>query len=135
MRILIVDDELPCRRLMTLLLGPLGACDACSDGAEAVSAVEKAFAEGRPYGLICLDVQMGRMDGQEALRGIRAVELAHERVYGAGALVVMTTSFGDTRNVSRAFGGMCDGYIVKPVTSAKLSETLAELGVGRARAV
>jgi two-component system chemotaxis response regulator CheY len=111
------------------LLAPLGACEGWSDGEGAVAAAQKALAEGRPYDLVCLDIQLGKMDGQAALKAIRAAELSHGRSYGHGARVIMTTARADTRNVSSAFTGMCDAYLVKPVTPAKLQATLQELGV------
>lgn len=129
-RILIVDDEPSTRRTLQLMLGAVGSCDAHQDGGEAVQAVERALMERRPYDLICLDIQMNRMDGQEALQKIRKAEANHGLAYGRGARVVMTTSMADTRNVMSAFHGMCDAYLVKPVTRQRLFDALRELGMG-----
>jgi two-component system chemotaxis response regulator CheY len=129
MRILIVEDEIGSRRLLEVLLSPLGPCESCGEGESAVEAARRALEEGRPFELVCLDIQLGKMDGHAALKALRAAEFAHGRRYGQGARVVMTTSRADTRSVSSAFSGMCDAYLVKPVTPAKLQATLQELGV------
>lgn len=129
MRILIVEDEVASRRLLEVLLAPLGACESFGDGEGGVQAAEKAHAEGRPYDLVCLDIQLGKMDGQAVLKALRAAEVRAGLRYGQGARVIMTTSRADTRNVSSAFTGMCDAYLVKPVTPSKLQATLQELGV------
>lgn len=128
-RILIVEDEPATRRTLQLMLGAVGTCDTQADGAEGVQAVERALTEHRPYDIICLDIQMGKMDGQEALQKIRRAEASHGLKYGRGARVVMTTSMADTRNVMSAFNGMCDAYLVKPVTRQRLFEALRELGI------
>lgn len=128
-RILIVDDEPAARRTLELMLAPIGACDAHADGSDAVLAVSRALTERRPYEVICLDIQMGRMDGQEALRKIREVEAAHGVAFGKGARVLMTTSLSDAHSVMSAFHRLCDAYLVKPVTRDRLFQALRDLGV------
>lgn len=129
MKILIVEDELGSRRTLEVLLGPLGTCHAYADGAEAVEAVRRALAQSAPYDVICLDIQMGQMDGHEALKLIRKAEAAAGLPYGRGARVLMTTAKSDTVSVMSAFHGMCDAYLVKPVTRARLYDALRELGI------
>jgi two-component system, chemotaxis family, chemotaxis protein CheY len=129
MKILIVEDEVGSRKTLEVLLGRVGACDSQADGTTGVDAVRRALSTGAPYDLICLDIQMGTMDGHEALREIRKLEREHGLTYGEGARIVMTTSRSDTLNVSSAFRDMCDAYVVKPVTRARLFATLNELGI------
>ena len=46
------------------------------NGKEAVEAVRNALETVEPYNLICLDIMMPEMDGQQALREIRDMEEA-----------------------------------------------------------
>jgi two-component system chemotaxis response regulator CheY len=134
MRTLIVEDDLMGRRLLEVLLAPLGACVGVAEGGAAVACVEKALVEGPRYDLVCLDLGLPNMDGNEVLQRIRGAEQARGTRYGAGARVVVISGKDDTRSVSRAFGGMCDAYLVKPVVPARLFDTLDELGCATAEA-
>ena len=80
--------------------------------------------ENRRYDLICMDIMMPEMDGQEALRQIRRLEDDAVVLSGDAAKVVMTTALDDIGNVMTAFKGLCDAYLMKPIDTVKL---LAEL--------
>ena len=69
------------------------------------------------------------IDGQVALRTLRLMEEAHGVPLGRGAKVVMTTGHGDPSTVMQAFRGTADGYLVKPLDPAKLTELIAGLGL------
>ena len=86
-----------------------------------MGAVKLSLEQNQLYDLICLDIMMPDMDGQQALKEIRALEEADGRV---GAKVLMTTSLQDKRNVITAFREQCDGYLIKPVKKTKLVEYL-----------
>lgn len=121
MRILIAEDDLTSRLLLCGLLKKYGTCDIATNGARAVGAVKLSLEQNQLYDLICLDIMMPDMDGQQALKEIRALEEADGRV---GAKVLMTTSLQDKRNVITAFREQCDGYLIKPVKKTKLVEYL-----------
>lgn len=129
MRILVVEDDFTSRHILCRHLDPLGVCEVATDGEEAVEAVRLALAEGDPYGLICLDIMMPRMDGQAALKAIRDLEEGAGIALGDGAKIVITSALSDHRNVMEAFRAQCDGYLVKPYERDKLAEQLARLGV------
>ncbi len=74
MRILIVEDDFTSRRLLQKILAPYGECDIAVDGKEALEAFTLAVREGRRYRLICLDIMMPEMDGQQVLKKIRQME-------------------------------------------------------------
>lgn len=124
MRILIAEDDPTSRMLLRELLKGYGTVDEVANGRDAEAAVLKAFEEDAPYDLICLDVMMPEMDGQETLHEIRTVEAARGVPLGSGAKIVMTTALSDKRNVLEAFAEQCDAYLLKPIDKAKLLEHL-----------
>lgn len=125
MRILVVEDDFTSRRVLTRILEPYGNCDVAIDGEEAVEAVRLALEGEGNYELICLDIMMPKMDGQAALKQIRALEDTHGILLGEGAKIIITSALHDSKNVMEAFRSQGDGYIVKPYVKAKV---LAELG-------
>jgi two-component system chemotaxis response regulator CheY len=129
MKILIADDELTSRRIMLALLSPYGSCDTATDGEEAVAAFETAWAEGEPYDLICLDIQMPKMGGQEVLKKIRAIEERKDISVLAGAKVLMATAMDDPKNILGAFRSQCDDYVIKPVEAASLLKAMKDFGL------
>ena len=129
MKILLVDDDLTNRLLLQHLLKRYGTPDVAVNGVEAVEAVRLALEVGEPFNLICLDIMMPRMDGHDALKQIRALEEAKGIWSTEGAKIVMTTALSDMKNVNTSFGGLCDGYLTKPIDKAKLVETLRQLAL------
>ncbi len=124
MKALIAEDDLTSRLLMQALLKVYGRSHVAVNGKEAVDAVQAAFEAKEPYDLICLDIMMPEMNGQEALKEIRALEERRGLDVGQGAKVIMTTGLSDRKNVMAAFEGLCDGYLVKPIERAKLLDYL-----------
>jgi len=128
MKILIVEDDFTSRKLLQNLLKSYGDCDVAVNGQEALDAFEVASAANEAYRLVCLDIMMPVMNGQETLKEIRS----REKVAGIkgldGVKVVMTTAMDDAENVMSAFDSQCEGYLVKPIDKSKLEELLASLG-------
>ena len=127
MKTLIVEDDFTSRLLLQELLKNYGPCHIAVNGKEAVQAALAAIEGGGPYNLICLDIMMPEMDGQEALRRIREQEETRGILSSNGAKIVMTTALGDIKNVSTAYQSLCDGYLTKPIQKAKLLEELRKL--------
>ena len=129
MKILITDDDFNSRLLLQELLKSYGPSQVAVNGREAVEAVGAALGAGEPYDLICLDIMMPEMDGQEALLGIRALEDAKGIVPPHGAKIVMTTAKNDIRSVAAAYSHLCDAYLAKPIRKASLLEELRKLAL------
>ncbi len=129
MKTLIVEDDFTSRLLLQNLLNPYGQVHIAVNGREAVQAVQAAIENNHNYNLICLDIMMPEMDGQQALKKIRQLEEEVGVLSTEGAKIIMTTALNDIKNVKNAFQGLCDGYIVKPIDKSKLLKTLADLGL------
>jgi two-component system chemotaxis response regulator CheY len=124
MKTLIVEDDFTSRLLMQQMLKDWGQVFVAVDGQEAVEAVRLAIKNGEPFDLICLDILMPDLDGQQALTVIREMEADRDILPGQGVKIVMTTSLADLENKARAFVNQCDGYLTKPIYKRLL---LAEL--------
>jgi two-component system chemotaxis response regulator CheY len=127
LKTLIVEDDFTSRLILQEILKGYGPSHIAVNGKEAVEAVRLALEAGEPYDLICLDIMMPQMDGQEALRQIRGLEEARGTLSSSGAKIVMTTALDDPKNVMGAFGSLCDAYITKPIQKAKLLDGLRKL--------
>ena len=127
MRILIVDDEPYNRILLQQMLKSVGECDLAVDGLEAVEAFSIAFEEGLPYNLVLMDIMMPEMDGQEALKSIRAYE-QEQGVTGTQEAIIFMVSALDTESqvVEAFFRGRCTEYITKPIEKNRLFDKLQE---------
>lgn len=129
LKTLIVEDDFVCRLVMQGYLKNYGIAHMAVNGNEAMEAVRMALEEQSPYDLICLDIMMPEMDGQQALVEIRKLEKAYGIAYEQGAKIIMTTALGDMGNVMQAFKGLCDGYLKKPIIKTELFSKLTEFGL------
>ncbi|MBI5472036.1 MAG: response regulator [Ignavibacteriae bacterium] len=128
MKTLVVDDDFASRLILQRLLKEYGEVHIAVNGAEALQAYEAAFEDVSPYDLVCLDIMMPGMDGQEVLRGMRSLEAEKLPTKGKRTHIVMTTALQDRANVISA-GPLCDAYLVKPISQRVLLERLKDLGL------
>ncbi|MFV0348055.1 MAG: response regulator [Halodesulfovibrio sp.] len=129
MRFLIVEDDFTSRKFMQTILSPYGECDIAVNGKEALEAFEASLAGGK-YDLICLDIMMPEMDGQEALRRIRDLERSKGIRSTDEVKVVMITALDDPKNVVEAYyKGGATSYVPKPVDRQLFIQLLKNLGV------
>jgi len=129
MTTLIVEDDFTNRLILQKRLEEHGTVEIAVDGHEAIEAVNRCLETGVCYDLICLDIMLPEMDGQEALKRIRAAENQAGFSVGKGSKIVMTTALSDSQNVMSAFRGDADGYLVKPIERDKLEQQLTALGL------
>ncbi|HUU75783.1 MAG TPA: response regulator [Methanoregulaceae archaeon] len=112
-RILIVDDTLFMRTLLKNILFS-GGHDIVGEAADGDEAIAK-YKELKPD-LVTMDVVMPKVNGIEALKGIRA--------FDPNARVVMCTAIGQEQMVKLAIKTGAKGYIVKPFQAPKVLEEL-----------
>jgi two-component system chemotaxis response regulator CheY len=130
MRVLVVEDDFISRKLLTTLLGHYGECDIAVDGQEAVKAFNMGMDEKRPYDLICMDIMMPNLDGQQALKDIRQIEQKSGVSAANEVKVIMTTALDDPKNVVESlYKGGASSYIVKPIDKKKLIDEVRKLGL------
>jgi two-component system chemotaxis response regulator CheY len=127
MRTLIVEDDFTSRLLLQSFLAQYGECHVAVNGLEAIAAFRAAQESGRRYDLICMDIMMPEMDGQTAVREIRAIEEAAGTLSTNGAKIIMTTAVDDVKNVMKSFNSLCDAYLFKPIDTQKLLGQIREL--------
>ncbi len=109
MRILVVEDEEPIATAIERGLIKLGyAVDVAFDGSEAL---EKASVNN--YDVICLDLNLPRLDGIEVCRRLR------EDRYNGG--IIMLTARSSIRERVEGLDEGADDYLVKPFAFSELA--------------
>lgn len=115
LKVLIADDEPLMRGLLTSYLGK--EChhqiQKCKDGKEAIDLYRLHHHE---FDLVLLDIDMPKVDGLTALK--------HMREINPDAYVVIISGVGTLKNVKAAIDAGVNGFIAKPYTNEKISETL-----------
>jgi two-component system chemotaxis response regulator CheY len=130
MKTLIVEDDFVSRRILKDILSPYGDCDVAIDGSEAVQAYRLAGEDKKPYDLICMDIMMPKMDGQEALLKIRELERTEGVRSQDEVKVIMISALDSPKTVfSSYYRGGATSYIVKPISREKLVEEISNFGL------
>ena len=121
-RVLVVDDINVNRHILCEQLTSWGfAADAATSGEEALAMLRAAQAAGKPYHFAILDLCMPEMDGETLTLAVKS----DERIRNT-ALLILTSV--DRAGDARKFRGLGVGaYMVKPVRSALLRETVMKL--------
>ncbi len=128
MNSLVVEDDFLARSLLLSILSEYGECHLAVNGEEAVKAVKNALENGKPYDVMCLDILMPVLDGQQALLEIRKLERSYGIEEPGAMKVIMVTALEDSENIVQAFeGGHCEAYLTKPLDREKLLDHLSEL--------
>jgi two-component system chemotaxis response regulator CheY len=125
-----VEDDFISRRILKGLITSCVECDCdiAIDGEEAITAFRLAHEGKTPYDLICMDIMMPGIDGQEAVRRIREMERELGVPPCLETRIIMTSALDDPRSVVKAYyQGGATSYIVKPISNQKLMRELRTL--------
>jgi two-component system, chemotaxis family, chemotaxis protein CheY len=115
-RVAVVDDDRLVRELLKGILREDGF-QIAGEAANGQAAI--ALCESEKPDIVCLDLEMPRMNGIDALKAIKAkCPSAH---------VIMFAGEADVNSVREAVTNGADGYIIKPFRAAKVSETMRRL--------
>lgn len=128
MKVLIAEDDFTNRLLLQEFMQEYGQVHTAVNGREVVAAFTDALHSSAPYDLLCLDILMPEMDGQQALQAVRQLEM-QSGITIKPVKILMTTGLGDSASVIRAFREQCDGYLTKPIDRMKLRRSLEALGL------
>jgi two-component system chemotaxis response regulator CheY len=124
---LVVDDEFVPRMVLQRLLQGYGPCDGATTVVEALGAIRYAIEHGKPYDLICLDIELPGGSGQDVLKELRRLEEQASTQSPHVARVLMTSGHSEAEQVKTAFNNGSDGFLVKPVDVDRLKKKLREL--------
>jgi len=125
-RILVVEDNLDNRRILVYRLKRIGDFDIveASNGQEAMQLVESA-----PPDIIFMDLKMPVMDGWEATRRIRALDV------GRAIPIIALTAQAMAGDEEKALAAGCDDYLAKPIVDPSLVKIKLERLLAEGRAV
>jgi signal transduction histidine kinase/CheY-like chemotaxis protein len=121
--ILAVEDNEINALLTRALLTKLGHRPTmAADGAAAIDSWLAARAAGTPYDRVLMDLHMPGMDGLEAVRRIRAIEVEQE---GAHTPIIALTANASAEDRETCLAGGMDEFLIKPLDRERLAAALA----------
>jgi PAS domain S-box-containing protein len=121
-RVLMVEDNPVNMTIAIALLEQWGVeVEQAGDGAQALGTIARAAAEGRPFDIVLMDVQMPVMSGYEATRRLRAAP------WGESLPVIALTAAALTSERDEALASGMDGFLTKPIDARRLREALAAM--------
>lgn len=117
-RILVVEDNLDNRRILVYRLKRIGDFEIieASNGEEALSIVQTP----PPPDLIFMDLKMPVVDGWEATKRIRALEV------GRTIPIIALTAQAMAGDEQKALAAGCDDYLAKPIVDLNVVRSKME---------
>jgi CheY-like chemotaxis protein len=114
-RVVVVDDNLTNRRILTDMLARWGMQPApAASGAEALAHMRRGVHAGQPFSLVLTDVHMPEMDGFELVKRI------HDAPELVRPVILMLTSGDRSDDLARCRKLGVSSYLTKPVRRAEL---------------
>jgi PAS domain S-box-containing protein len=114
LRILLAEDNAVNQKVAMRMLKRIGyRADLAANGQEVLQALERL-----PYDVILMDVQMPEMDGFEATRKIRRMQLRKQ------PKIIAVTAYALEGDREKCLESGMDDYVSKPVQIRELSEAL-----------
>lgn len=118
-RILVAEDNKVNQEVASVMLESFGLqVEIAEHGLEAVSAVQ-----GQTYDLVLMDMQMPEMDGIEATRTIRQMEVNGQ--ISPRVTIIALTANAMEGDMERCLAVGMDGYLSKPFSAVQLYEALS----------
>lgn len=123
-KILVVEDNVDNRRILVYRLKRIGDFEIleASNGLEALALVESSCPD-----LIFMDLKMPVMDGWEATRRIRTMEL------GRRIPIIALTAQAMAGDEQKALAAGCDDYVAKPIVDPDVVREKLERLLARGR--
>ena len=122
LRVLVVDDNATNRLVLREQLRSWGVIvDECEQGAAALTTLLKARAEGNPFRIALLDMQMPEMDGETLARKIKVDPTLGETI------LILLTSIGKLGTVTQLREIGFAAYLTKPLKKSQLYNCLVSV--------
>ncbi len=119
-RVLLVEDNAVNQKLAAKILERMGCrVDMAANGKEAVSMVGNL-----PYNMIFMDCQMPEMDGYEATRKIRGIEIANKVPAEKRVPIIAITANAMRGDREKCLEEGMDDYIAKPVDARQIGRVV-----------
>ena len=128
---LLIDDSILVQEIMEQTLNEYGITDIATadNGLLGLESFTAALKDGAPFNLVFLDIEMPVMDGQEALKRIRAAEEAAGVAKADRAVIIMATTLSSPADMMEAvIDGDCSDYYVKTVELEEIRALLVKYG-------
>lgn len=123
---LVIDDQMTTRMLLRCMLETYGEVVEAKAGKEGVALFGAALADGAPFQMVCVDLGLPDIDGNQVLEQLRAVEV-QQQVRAPATIVVV--SGNDTEEArGDALERSADAYLTKPVSYESMFALLARIG-------
>ena len=107
------------QRLVSFILKKAGAkVELAEDGQVATEKALAAHAEGKPYDVILMDMQMPVMDGYEATRELRQ--------HGYRQPIIALTANAMIGDEQKCLDSGCDDYLTKPIDHSTFLPLIAK---------
>ncbi|MGZ4955236.1 MAG: response regulator [Methylobacter sp.] len=122
-RILVVDDSVIAREMLSFMLSSLGfIVESTDSGIHALECVRVKQEAEQPFDLILIDWRMPDMNGIEAASRIKS----HSGLPTPPAILLITTFCGEDLAYQAQQAGL-DGFLLKPITEAALINSISTL--------
>ncbi len=119
MRVLVVDDSEPSRRVLAEQLDRWGLrCTPAASGAQALQALAEGAGAGQPFQIALLDMDMPEGDGEALARAIKADGML------AGTVLILLSPGGQMGSLERIAEAGFAAVVTKPVRPSLLQEAL-----------
>lgn len=106
---------------MDLLLMRGACCKICSDGIEIVEAFKNSAPDD--YDLILMDVQMPRLNGLDATKQIRALDLPHAK----SIPIIAMTANAFSEDIKASLDAGMNAHVSKPIDFKLLEQCIKEV--------
>jgi CheY-like chemotaxis protein len=116
--VLLVEDDHDHQPLLSLMLRKSGSeVTLAENGKIAIDMVRHSMAQGHPFDLILMDLQMPVLDGFDATRAIRTEGFKNP--------IIALTARAVSTDRDQSFAAGCDDFLSKPIARPDLVRTLA----------
>lgn len=128
-RILIIEDDPICSKLLSSALTIIGECFTSDNGEKGLEIALNAINSNKPFDLICLDIMLPGLNGRDVLKILRSAEDSNEFKRKNRSQIVMVTGKTDSSSILGAFNEGCEAYLMKPIDLKKLRQIVRKFNL------